>query len=431
MLKDVWQNVDAATRAERICSACPDAEVRSFTHDDLPDIVAEEDWGGWGAMGERSEVPPPIPILGLFRFDDEAVRRDAERMRQACPAHDRFRWDVAAGGHAFAWFTSDRQELSPNPQHVCRPQWRIHLGIGCPHQCCYCGLGQYQISHLNIEEYIAHLAELLRHNPWQKTWLFDDGMDVMALEPQWNALPPLMRFFESTKDRYLIIHTKSDRAQPIVDAGAPANTIIAWSLSGPTQSRLVEPMTGTMEGRVEAARQCQDAGIQIRYKFKPIVPVRNWREEATYTVDTALSRTEPDNLSLTVLMWMRASQLKACIPSGLLDQEYLQATEETPDLMGETRVGPFPDDAREAIYRHYLSAIRARNPEIPVTVCTESLEMWQRMGKDLGVTPATYVCGCGAGATPGRRMLETSPWLDAKAGKTWDGQPAVPPAKSG
>jgi hypothetical protein len=28
-------------------------------------------------------------------------------------------------------------------------------------------------------------------------------------------------------------------------------------------------------------------------------------------------------------------------------------------------------------------------------------------------------------------MLETSPWLDAKAGKTWDGQPAVPPAKSG
>ena len=57
--------------------------------------------------------------------------------------------------------------------------------------------------------------------------------------------------------------------------------------------------------------------------------------------------------------------------------------------------------------------------------------MWQRMGKDLGVTPATYVCGCGAGATPGRRMLETSPWLDAKAGKTWDGQPAVPAAKSG
>ncbi len=250
-------------------------------------------------------------------------------------------------------------------------------------------------------------------------------MDVMALEPQWDTLPPLMRFFESTGDRYLIIHTKSDRWQPLVEAGAPRNTIIAWSLSGPTQSRQVEPMTGTTESRVEAARRCQAAGIQIRYKFKPIVPVRNWREEASYSIDLALSRTRPDNLSLTHIMWMTLEDLEGCIPPALLDPEFLQAAEsagEAPD----PRVGPFPADAREAVYRHYLSEIRARDPQVPVTLCTESLEMWRRLGGELGFTPSTYVCGCGAGATPGLDELPTNPWQDARLARTWDGRALYP-----
>jgi spore photoproduct lyase len=422
VLEDVWGNADAARRAERICAGCPTAEVRTFTYGNLPDIVRQEGWAHGARMGTMADVPPPIPVLGMFRFDREAVRRDAERMREACPEAPGFPWELAAGGRSFVWFTSGKEELTPNQEHVCRPQWRIHLGRGCPHQCRYCGLGDYQISHVNMEDYSVHLGRLLQQNPWQKTWLYDDVMDVMALEPQWDTLPPLMRFFEKTKDRYLIIHTKSDRWQPLVEAGAPRNTIIAWSLSGPTQSRQVEPMTGTTEGRVEAARRCQEAGIQIRYKFKPIVPVRNWREEATYAIDVALRRTKPDNLSLTSLMWMDVDSLKACIPAELLDPEFTAAAEAAVPEMGDTRVRPFPDDMREEIYRHYLREIRSRDPEIPVTICTESLDMWRRLGDDLGVTPSSYVCGCGAGATPGLRELDTSPWVDAQAARTWDGR---------
>jgi len=421
VLAQVWANADAARRADRICSACPDAEVRTFAYRDLPDIVLEEGWSGAPRMGAMADVPPPIPVLTLYRFDEEAVKADAERMRAACPDGAGFRWDVAAGGGAFVWFTSDQEELAPNREHVCRPQWRLHLGRGCPHQCRYCGLGGYQISHLNVEDYIHHLADLLRQNPWQKTWLYDDIMDVVALEPQWDTLPPLMRFFESSEDRYLIIHTKSERWQPLVEAGAPRNTIIAWSLSGPTQSRQVEPVTGTTGSRIEAARQCQTAGMQIRYKFKPIVPVRNWREEATYTIDLALARTRPDNLSLTHLMWMTLADLRACIPPVLLDPEFLRAAESAAGEV-DSRVGPFPAEARETVYRHYLSEIRARDAEVPVTVCTESLEMWKRLGGELGFTPATYVCGCGAGATPGLKELATSPWQDARLAKTWDGR---------
>jgi hypothetical protein len=81
---------------------------------------------------------------------------------------------------------------------------------------------------------------------------------------------------------------------------------------------------------------------------------------------------------------------------------------------------------REEVYRHYLAEVRARDADIPLTISTESLEMWKALGKDLGFTPADYVCGCGAGSTPGKRMLESNPWQDARRALTWDGAPAAP-----
>ena len=414
VLNDVWEIPQAARRAERVAEACPGAEVRSFAYDDLPDIVMEEGWDRFPRMGTLDGVPPPIPLLGLFRFDRDAVARDAARMRAAYRGNGRFPFELAAGGGAFVFFCSALSELRPNPEHVCRPQWRLHQGRGCPHQCAYCGLGGCLISHVNTEEYIERLADLLRRNPWQKTWLYDDVMDVPTLEPQLDTLAPLMRFFQRTGDRYLIIHTKTDRAEGFLEANAPENTIVTWSLSGPTQSRQLEPGTGTTEGRIEAARRCQEAGLTIRYKFKPIIPVPDWREEARCTVDLALRRTRPDNLSLTALMWMPVETMKSCIPQELLDPDLLQAAEAASEEMKGSRVAPFPHEVREEIYRHYLAEIRARDPEIPLTLCTESLAMWRSMGASLGFTPGTYVCGCGAGATPDLRALESDPWRDAR-----------------
>ncbi len=425
VLDGVWENADAARRAEGICAACQGADVRTFGYDDLPDIVVEEGWDRFPNMGTLDEVPPPIPVLGLHRFDEEAVAGDAQRMAEAYSGSGSFPFHVAAGGNAFVWFCSGRPDLKPSVDHVCRPQWRIHQGTGCPHQCGYCSLGGYMISHVNTADYIERLAELLRENPWQKTWLYDDVMDVAAIEPQWDVLGPLMKFFESTKDRYLVIHTKTDRWQPLVDVGAPANTIATWSLSGPTQSRQIEPLSGTTEGRIEAARRCGEAGMTVRYKFKPIVPVPNWREEATQTIDLALSVSRPDNLSMTVLMWMDVESLKACIPAELLDREFLEAAEAAAEEVADMRVRPFPDDVRETIYRHYLAEIRARDATIPVTLSTESLEMWRRMGDALGCSPADYVCGCGAGSTPGLQTLQSNPWRDAAAARTWDGRPVA------
>jgi len=114
--------------------------------------------------------------------------------------------------------------------------------------------------------------------------------------------------------------------------------------------------------------------------------------------------------------------LKACFPLELLDPGFVEAAEQAAEEMRGVRVAPFPHAVREEIYRHHLRAIRQRHANVPVTICTESLEMWRAMRVDLGITHTSYVCGCGAGATPNLESLATSPWQDARAAETWDGR---------
>lgn len=425
VLDAVWENPAAARRVEGLCKAFPGVAPQTFSYADLPGLVVEQGFDKRVRMGTLEAVPPPALILGLFRFDREAVARDAARMQAAYTGSGSFPFHTAAGGNAFTFFCSALDELRPNPEHVCRPQWRIHQGNGCPHQCAYCDLGNFLISHVNTEEYIERLSDLIRRNPWQRTWLYDDIMDVLTLEPELDTLAPLMRFFEQTRDYYLILHTKSDRVHGLIEANAPHNTIVAWSLSGPTQSTRLERVAGTTDTRIEAARRCEEAGIQIRYKFKPIIPLRRWREEASYTIGAALERTHPDNLSMTVLMWSRIEDVLTYIPMELFEPQFVAAAEAARDELRSRRYGPFPHPVRETIYRHYLAEIRARDPEIPVTISTESLDMWKTLGGDLGFTPADYVCGCGAGAIPGKRRLDTNPWQDARAAVRWDGTAPV------
>ncbi len=415
----------AARRAERLCAAFATDDVRTIGYADLPDVVAAHGWDRCPRMGTLEHVPPPVPILGVFRFDREAVARDAARMQAAYGGSGSFPWHLAAGGGAFVFFCSGLDEVRPNPHHVCRPQWRIHQGRGCPHQCAYCHLGGFLISHVNTEQYVDHLGRLLAANPWQKTFLYDDVMDVLTLEPQHDTLAPLMRFFQDTGDRYLIVHTKSDRVDALIHAGAPRNTIVVWSLAGPRQASRLERLAGTTRSRVEAARRCQDAGLTVRYKFKPIVPLAEWRAEADEAIDLALTHTRPDNLSMTVLMWMTVDEVTSCIPPSMLDAEFLAAARAAAGGPAR-RTDPFPRAVRETIYRHYLGRIRSIDPEVPVTLSTESLGIWWALGPELGFSPSDYVCGCGAGATPGKRRLETDPWADARAARRWDGSPPLP-----
>ena len=405
-------------RLERVLNALEeDVEAIIFCDEDLPRMIEEDGLlRNCTAMGEMEAVPDPTLLFNTFRFD--GLRSERVEALQAATE------TTLGGGMApsllgyrpWHWAHYNLPDDPHGHDKVCRPCWRLHFQYGCAHKCSYCSFGGLLISAVNVEDYCDNLGRLIETHPWQETWLLEDDADIPGLEPELGCLGEIVEFFGTLNDRYVIIHTKSWNTRWMSDLQHNHNTIIVWSISADTQSREIEPVCGTTEERIEAARIAEEAGYQVRYKFKPIIPVRNWREEATEAIDLLFQKTNPDLISLCVFMWHNVEDMRRKLPVDLLDPWALQAAEETDIKITDTRSAPFPEDIRAEIYEHYYREIRRHDPDVPVSLSTENWEIWKRLGPMLGCTPTDYVCGCGPNSTPGRRCLTDHPFRLAAGG---------------
>jgi len=399
-------------RVDRVLAAVDNSpEVKVFTDDDLPAMLAGGLLAGRVPMGTLEEIGDPILVFNTYRFDGRRAER-MEALREAfggsagCQAHMGL-----LGYGPFTWWTEKDLE-----KRICRPCWRVHFQNGCVHRCHYCGLGGLLITMVNVEDYVEQFARLIELNPWQETFLLEDDADVPCLEPELGCTGPIIEFFGTLPDKYVILHTKTWNVGWLRDLEHNGKTIIVWSISGRTQAERIEPVAGTMAQRIEAAREAQEYGYVVRYKFKPIIPVRGWREEAAEAVERIFQRTRPDLITLCVFMWMDIDEMTRRIDPELLDPDFLAAARADAEQMADERVKPFGDDVRAEIYEHYFREIRKHDAEIPVSISTESAAMWRRLGGMLGAAPGTYVCGCGPNSTPWRRKLPCNAFQAAAGG---------------
>ena len=410
----VMNNPRYRAGVERVVQALPVArEIETFTDEDIASLVTNRGvLSRRVPMGTLTQVEDPILLFNTFRFrDEERVRDLAVTLKKE---GIRFSDDLL-GLSAFQWANYNLEGDPDRTHKVCRPCWRIHLQKGCLHRCAYCGYGGLLGSMVNVDEYCEHLGEIVDRHPWQKTYLLDDDADPPGLEPELGCLGELIEYFGTLDDRYLIIHTKTWNTEWMRNLKHNGNTIIVWSVSASTQSRLIEPKTGTTVERIEAARVAQAAGYQIRFKFKPIIPVKNWRHEATEVIEYMFERTKPDIVSLCTFMWMDVDGMKSRLAPvlDLLDPEFLRAAEENRGKSDNPKTEPFPDSIRAEIYRHYISEIRKRNATIPISLSTESWQMWSEFSRELGSTASDYVCGCGPQSVPGAKKLDCNAYTVA------------------
>jgi len=403
-------------RAERVAAACRNhPQIVTFSDAEVPGLIDDREiLKRRVAMGTLDHVEDPVLMFNTFRFDPEGVA-SAEVLGQRLAEMERGGGHVGealSGRGAFRWHGYNQKGDCHGADKVCRPCWRIHLQQGCAHRCLYCGLGGLLVAMVNVEDYCRHLRGIIEAHPWQQTYLLDDDADPPCLEPELGVLGPLIEFFGTLRNRYLIIHTKTWNTEWLRGLKHNGNTIVVWSLSGRTQSELIEARAGTTGQRIEAARVAEAAGYPIRYKFKPILPVRSWREDAAEAVELALSRTHPDIISLCSFMWMDIDEMKSRLAgvADLLDPGFMEAAELAREEVRDTRTRPFPLQMRAGIYDHYLTEIRRHSAEVPVSLSTESFEMWKHFGEKLGMTATNYVCGCGPQCVPGATRLVDHPF---------------------
>jgi len=350
---------------------------------------------------------PHIACTDVRELDDVAREEVAQRGQRR---HGKDDFGEAAVFVFTAWdegleardgyyhFRPGRAKLKAQGIH-CQDAMELNPVFGCPFRCAYCGFGRTVHVTLDVERFMGRLPELFARYPEQQLWKYSNMTDLPPFEPEYDAVPPMVRYFAEQDGRYVMLFTKSDNVDFLLDLDHRGHTIISWSLSSETVSREVDRWAATMEGRIDAMARCRKAGYHVRARLSPIVPVKGWRDEYRDLLGMLFERTEPDVVTLEMLGWFDFEDLGEMLRAEMLDPDIYLAAERAQGEMNRTRKAPFPHAVRREVYEFCIDEVRRLSPGTPVAVCHGTPRMWDELGSEMGMTPGDFVCNCGPTST--------------------------------
>jgi len=397
VLDRVYKNKDAKTRLDAMLASLAPKNTIVLSDSDLQKLVNEKHWteGYKHRTGFYRRLGPPTLIFNTFRFNQWDLRWHQVR-------YPKLNHGLLNGNRPFSY----RNEVNHLEKNICQAAWEMHSIFGCLHACDYCHVEDFVNIQLNIEELINELKNLIARNPKQQLYKYDNLSDIFSFEPEYNACVPLIEFFATQPNQYLLLYSKSDNIDFLLNAKHNGHTIINWSISPSTQAALIEKGAPSMNKRIEAMVKCQKAGYPVRVRFSPMIPIKNWEEELTLMIQKLLSQVKPDVITLDIIGFMSPKVMKEALDMELFDPQALEVlgeVEKTQHFFGKHT---FPHDYRLKIYRHVFNEIRKMDPHVPISICNETKEMWQALDEFLRpMTPKDYVCCCGPTSVPG------NPWL--------------------
>jgi spore photoproduct lyase-like protein len=362
---------------------------------------------------ERLERILPHVICDDVREYDAAAREEVKQIGSRRHGKDDFGDDAVVVFTTFdpartGWYCHlrDAARVGENQNGQCQSAMELNIVEGCVFRCAYCGFGRALVFHLDLERWMEELPRLFAEHPTQRLFKYSNMTDLPPFEPEAGLVAPMVQRFATEPDRYLMLFTKSDNVDFLLDLDHNGHTIVSWSVSSDTVSREIDKRAATMTERIEAMRRCQQAGYIVRARLSPIVPVRNWREEYEQLFEQMFAVARPDMVTLELLGWFDFEDLSQLIDPALLDADAYAAAEATADELRDVNWSPFTEQTHIDVYRHCIETVKRLSPDTPVSVCHGTPRAWDELGSLMGMTPDNYICNCGPDSTPGGALYD-------------------------
>ncbi|MBU2590055.1 MAG: hypothetical protein KKB39_04820 [Nanoarchaeota archaeon] len=287
------------------------------------------------------------------------------------------------GQFNFADFRDKNQLLSEKGVY-CNSGFEIHTAFGCFNSCKYCHVGKTYTIMLDIEKFIDNLEILMKNNPQQNLYKYDNQCDIPDLEPEYGAINKIIEFFSKT-DKYLMLYTKSNNLDylPSFDQHK-GNTLVCWTISCDDVAKNYEINASSLDERVEAAKKCQDKGYKIRFRFSPIIPIKDWKKKNREMIKKIFDKTMPEVICLEMLCHMNKEQCNSLFPDL-----------ELPLNENITEYGLFSDEEKIEVYGFFIDEIRKYDKNVKLALCLETEKVWNELKGKLGVNPTNFFCCCG------------------------------------
>jgi DNA repair photolyase len=307
-----------------------------------------------------------------------------------------------------SWFFHWRDEAARHGG-MCQPAVELNIVSGCIFRCMYCGFGRVLVFYLEVEHLIAGLDDCFEKHPLQRLYKYSNMTDLPPFEPELDAIRPLVERFAREQDRYLMLFTKSNNLGFLEELDHRGHTIISWSLTCDSTSRLIDRRTANMHERIDAMVRMQKAGYPVRARLSPIVPIADWREEHLELFESLFKKVRPDLVTIEMLGWMTIDDVLAIFDESHLDSEAMKQAKAAQEELKDVKWGPFTQATHDDVYAFCIDMVQQISPQTPISVCHGTAATWKALGNTMRMRPENYICNCGGQSAPGGELYDRWP----------------------
>jgi len=311
--------------------------------------------------------------------------RDAGRVFDAVASAD----DPVRKGKEVLFLTRNRgpfiRKCPGTRAYTCCGYQILHIGTFCIMECSYCILQAYfhppVLQHfVNYEDMLTELRGLFAQKTVSRigTGEFTDSL----IWERWTGVSKLLvGEFAAQSRAVLELKTKTAAVGALKGLSHNRKTVMAWSLNTGRVILSEERGTASLPARLRAAAKCESWGYPLAFHFDPMIIYQGCEADYIRVAESIFSHVSPENIvwiSLGTFRFMPA--LKTLIQGRFPDSKIIYG-EFVPGLDGKMR---YFKPLRIDLYRALASRIREIAPRVPVYLCMEDEEVWE---KSLGFAP--------------------------------------------
>jgi len=166
--------------------------------------------------------------------------------------------------------------------------------MNCVYDCRYCFLqGMYRsgnyVVFANFDDFFDDIRSTSEEDPHNPAWFFSGyDCDSLALNPMTEFTNEALDQFATMPHAFMELRTKSTQIRPLLKRDPVPNVVVAYSLSPAQIASAHEHKAPSLEKRIQALKDLQDAGWTVGLRFDPILYADNFKDLYTELFDQTL-----------------------------------------------------------------------------------------------------------------------------------------------
>jgi spore photoproduct lyase len=261
-------------------------------------------------------------------------------------------------------------------------EYYIAHGNNCYFDCEYCFLQGYfnnaiPTIFVNHVEMLSEIRDVIIAAKDERI-VFHAGelCDSLVFDDLTGLSQKLIHLFSEFSNATLELRTKAVQIKQLLSISGIDNVIISWTFSPQVIIDAYEHKTPSLEDRIKAAEEVQEAGYNVGICLDPIIRCEDWFNNYNAMLNTLFDRLDITKIKFVSLGGFRFLPSLAHVIRERNPQNNLLLGEFVPCIDGKYR---YFRPARSEIYREICKIIRRRGNGIKTFLCMETSEVWKEM----------------------------------------------------